>query len=94
MKKKMQVFLLLCSVVLAAATLAPTKPINPPVPPGPGPYIFECPTRQTAFDYSAARFLGTYCLITCYYEDGTYGNILRPAPVGVCEATDTGAIYH
>ncbi|HKY61887.1 MAG TPA: hypothetical protein VJR29_00570 [bacterium] len=94
MKTNIKAFLVLCGVVLAAATLAPTKPINPPPPSGSGPYIYDCPLRESPFDYSSARMYRTYCLISCYYEDGSYGNILKPAPNGMCETTESGAIYN
>lgn len=92
MKTKIQVFLLLCGMVLAAATLAPRPPIIEPG--GPGPFIFECPTRTSPFDHSVVRLIGTTCLISCYYEDGSRTGVIKPAPLGICEATDSGAIYN
>jgi hypothetical protein len=92
MKKKLHVFLLLGGLVLGAATLAPVPPIISPG--GPGPYIFECPTRTSPFDFSTARLLGKFCVIGCNYENGTTTNAAKPAPLGICQATDSGAIYN
>jgi hypothetical protein len=94
MKNKIQAFLLFCGMVLGAVTLAPTD-LLPKPPPGPGPYAFDCPVLMSPFDYSEVKIIkGKYCLISCYYEDGSNANIVKPAPLGVCEATDSGAIYH
>jgi hypothetical protein len=92
MKTTIQVFLLLCGIVLASATLAPRPPIIEPG--GPGPFIFECPTRTSPFSFSTARLVGTTCVIVCNYENGSRTGVIKPAPLRICEATDSGAIYN